>query len=109
MAARIDTSITTTVEIEGETFTVKTLTAREQNAVNVLAVRAGDILKGYGEDDNVDADVMEGVMGVQYEILVAGLSDDPDLIAPRLWKTLVSEVMKANRLAGDDVKNSQSA
>jgi len=110
MAARIDTSVTTEVEVGGGTFTIATLTARASIDARCCALDAGQILEEFGDDDQVTGKALRDVHRRQYRILQLGLvEEDPDKINPECWTELCAAILSANSLTEDDAKNSQSA
>jgi len=110
MAARIDTSATTEVEVRGEKFTVRTMTARDSIKANSLTIDVNKILSGYGDEEQVTGAAFVEVHALQFSILELGLKGtDPDTIHPKLWPELCAAILNANTLNEADAKNSQSA
>jgi len=110
MSLFLDTETVVPVEIEGTTFNIKSLTARERLRVGRYGIEISDLVSGFPDDEDggvtISAATVLEVQEKQYEILAIGLADqDADKIAPRVWSQLCTEIMNRNSLREDDSEN----
>ncbi len=112
---RIDPTVTTTVEIDGEPITIRTMTARQRLKVaalmhKILALTPDDVADGASEEEK-DARqdlVMDRIVELgdfQYEVLTIGIAEDPDTIPTSSWGAIINAVMAASKLTEDDSGN----
>ncbi len=112
---RIDPSVTTTVEIDGEPITVRTMTARQRLKTAALMHKIVALTPDDVADDASEAEkearndlVMERLVelgDLQYEVLAIGIVEDPDTIPTNSWGALINAIMEASKLTEDDSGN----
>ena len=96
---------TTTVEVDGEKVEVKILTGSERVKLQREMLAVYRLFEGKEPGERLTHEETLDAQDAYFRALKIGLKTDPDTILPDKWESIVTEVIKANEVDGDDAKN----